>query len=348
MKAQGAAIQGGLAVLALIAAYTTWQREPVAKDETPVLSLSKNDIELIRYDDARHSVELQRSIEEGSPIVWVRERTKEPPPKPVVPTKTDGGIAGAGTDAGVAVTKVEPPDAGVKSEPKVKEFRGNEQADKLYERFASLSALRSLGVLDPKKLKEVGLENSDRRLEIKTRSSEYNFAVGTSALGAGTPYLRNEKDGRVYLLKGNVLSDLEFATSRLIDRRLHTFKPEDWDGVKVTVTAGNQSRELVPVANQKLAYKGQTTGDDFAKNWHDKVWRAVAIDSLAPGERPSAGEPAIELKLDYSKGAKKIGWLELGKAGTDFYARTEHTRAWSRISGGEDWVTEAKKVVASK
>jgi hypothetical protein len=52
--------------------------------------------------------------------------------------------------------------------------------------------------------------------------------------------------------------------------------------------------------------------------------------------------------LDYSHRGKNVGFLELGRAGTEFFARSEQTPSWSRISGGEDLITEAKKVVAKK
>lgn len=347
MKAQGAAIQGGLAILALIAAYATWQREPTTKEDVVVLDVSKNEIELIRYDDQRHWVEIQKSNSSGGPVVWVREGMKDPPPPAVDAGMSDGGLADGGrADAGPQPAKADPPDAGVKTAPKVREYRGNPEADKVYDHFTPLRAVRSLGVLDPKKLKEVGLENPERRLEIKTGSTQYVFTVGTAALGAGTPYLRQEKDGRVYLLRGTVLSDLEFASSKLVERRLHAFKPEDWDTIKVT--AANQSRELTQVGGQKLADKGQKSPDDFVKNWHDKVMRAVVIEPLGRGEKPNAGDPNVELKIDYLHGTKNIGFLELGRAGNEIFARTELTAGWSRISGGDDLLTEAKKVVGNK
>src|SRR6266851_1939937 len=120
MKAQGAVIQGALAVIGLVAAYATWQREPASKDDVTVLDLSKNEIELVRYDDTRHTVEIRRGTDNGNPVVWVREEIRDPPPAPI----PDGGVA----DAGVASSSRA--DAGVapaKSVTKTREYRGNDQ-----------------------------------------------------------------------------------------------------------------------------------------------------------------------------------------------------------------------------
>ena len=77
MKAQGAAIQGGLAAVALIAAYTTWQREPERKSgEVAIIDASASDVQKIRYEDSSGPtvkwVELERRKEADGPRVWLR------------------------------------------------------------------------------------------------------------------------------------------------------------------------------------------------------------------------------------------------------------------------------------
>src|SRR4029077_20935318 len=69
MRARGAAIQGGLAALGLVVAYTTWQREPErSPGEAVVLDVAKGDVSLVRYDDGTKWVELSRDKD----AVWLK------------------------------------------------------------------------------------------------------------------------------------------------------------------------------------------------------------------------------------------------------------------------------------
>src|SRR5438105_3314658 len=68
------------------------------------------------------------------------------------------------------------------------------------------------------------------------------------------PYVKDEQDGRVYVLGGGVIGDLESAGVRFVDRQLHGFKPGDYDNV--TISAGGKSRTLsVPAAENAFAAK---------------------------------------------------------------------------------------------
>ena len=52
MNSRAVAIQGGLAVAALAAAYHTWQRDPEqSSGDALVLDITKNDLEKVRYED---------------------------------------------------------------------------------------------------------------------------------------------------------------------------------------------------------------------------------------------------------------------------------------------------------
>jgi hypothetical protein len=52
MTPRSVAIQGGLAFVALVLAYTTWQRSPeLQAGEVFVIDSTKNDLEKIRYED---------------------------------------------------------------------------------------------------------------------------------------------------------------------------------------------------------------------------------------------------------------------------------------------------------
>lgn len=360
MKARSAALQGALAVAGLIAAYVTWQRPDVDKDaDVVVLDLSRSDLQRVRYEDGRRQVELTKD----SQGMWIRSVEKPPKPPPAkAAADADGGTvaavadghhgaydpiaaaAGKGSeDAGtstVGSSSVTPAPAPA---PKPREYRANEAAEKLVEKFAPLRGLRALGTLPDEKLKEVGLAESERILEVVTASGTHRFRISNDVVGAGAPYLRSETDGRVYLVRGTMLADLEFATSRLVDRRLHAFREDEFDAV--TVQVDGKERTLSRTGD-KLGASADGAPDELATNWHEKVWRLMGIDVLGRGETPAAGEPVVQVKIDYRKGTRSVGFIELGQAGSDVFARTEHTAGWVRLHGGAEQILgERSKIV---
>jgi hypothetical protein len=185
------------------------------------------------------------------------------------------------------------------------------------------------------------------------------------------PYVKDEQDGRVYVLGGGVIADLESAAVRLLDRTVHAFKPGDYDSI--TVTAGGKSRTLsAPQAENQFAAKllNPKTGkaDDLAKNWHDKVWRTMVTEVLGKGEMPDKGTPEITCKVEYGWRGKPKGFLELGRiAGQqqqsqpqmstpqpqapapENWARSEHTAGWVRLPGNiEELQKECAKIAAGE
>ncbi len=349
MRAGGAAVQGALAVAGLLAAYTTWRREPEkAGGDVVVLDLGRGDLERVRYDDPPKWVELERGSAGADRAVWIRIGTREV-------SNPDGGVAAAGVDAGVT--------AKASAEPKVpdREVRGNELAEKLYDKFAPIRASRALGTLDEAKLRELGLETSKKRLEVIGRGGKKSsFVLSMSALGAGAPYLENEQDKRVYLLGSSIVSDLDAASTRLVDRRLHTFKQTDYDSLVVKVES--KQRELVQISPEGQAFKIASKKfpdkpDDFARNWHDKIWHLIVTEVLGKGEAPASGEPATALRVEYKDRGKPVGWIELaqsraaGAAGSapEMFARTEHTAGWVKVHAtAEDLLKEGKKIAAEQ
>jgi hypothetical protein len=346
MKARGAAIQGTLALVGLVAAYATWQRQPekAAGSDVVVLDIGRNDLERVRYQDGPKSVDLERRSEGSEKTLWLHLATRE--------AASDGGTSGP--DGGTVAAAPE-------SRVPEREVRGNDQAEKLCDKFAPLRASRSLGVLDEAKRRELGLEASKKRLEVFARGGKHaSYVVSVSALGAGAPYLQGDQDNRVFLLGSSIASDLDAASTRLVDRRLHVFKPADYDSL--TLKVEDKQREFVQISAetnqpQKLAAKKTPTKpDDFARNWHDKIWHLVVTEVLGKGEVPNAGEPKVAIRVDYSRRGKPVGWIEVSQpqkssAGpvADMFARTEHTAGWVKVHAvAEDLLKEGKKIASEQ
>jgi hypothetical protein len=343
MKASAAAVNGALAVAGLLAAYATWQRpkETSNNDNVTVLEATKSTLGRIRYEDGARILEVFQV--EGEKAVWLRQEqlpgtlTRVAPPNSL---QEDGGAFDAGVVPEARPAPIEPP----------REMRGNERADALLLRFTPFEAVRALGKLAADKQKELGLEGTVRKLTITVSGQPHVYAVSNPQPGMVGTYLRDEKDGTVYLLTGSLMSELEPSSQALIDRRLHTFRAPDFDefviGYDGSKHAYLQKDAEIPQTMKVAAKATPDKPDDLVRNWHDKVWnRLIVTEVLGKGELPKAGEPKVEMRIDYLARGSSKGFIELAKSGAgDLWARTENTASWVGLhTGTDDVIAEAKK-----
>lgn len=320
------AMQGALALAALVAAYFTWQRDAeLAPGEVVVVDVSKGEIVGVRFEDQEKStwVELGHAADENGSFISVHLSPQDEAKKP----------AGA----------KEPAATGNKTPDRV--VRGSDAAEKLFASFAPLRASRSLGVLAADKLKDLGLASSQKRITLTLRNGKRIFAIAPAPPGGAEPYLRDEQDGRVYVVGRSFLSDFASATSLLVERRAHAFRLEDAD--RMVVTRGTLRREFfifhgddgVRLAPASAPDKPDTT----AKTWHDRIFSVWPVEVLGKDEAPAEGTPQPELRVDYSARGRHLGFVEIAKvsdvsssvekdAKDTFYARSERTLGWFKLS----------------
>lgn len=357
MNARGVALQGGLAALGLLAALLTWQREPEGMPgEVTVLDISKRALQQVRYDDANRFVELSRD-KEGE--LWVRLGDKPKPPPPASAATdggvTDGGVAGGASDAGTPVAALGPADAGVPPAAPPppappRELRANQNAENLFNRLAPLKGTRALGDLDAKKLEELGLVNSPRKLTFTVDGREQVLTLAApSGVAWGSPYALRE-DGKVFLLGSAILPDFEGGANRLVDRRLHTFEETDFDSF--SVSQGKNARTFVvsgkPPAVTVAPQNTPDKPDEFVHNWHDRIWRMAPMDVLGRGEELPGGAPEEVFRVEYLKGGKSLGYLSVARgAKGEFYGKTEHSAGWIKFHSGVDTLANEAVKVAS-
>jgi hypothetical protein len=375
MTGRSLVIQGALALAGLSVAYATWQREPDRADgEVIVVDATKNELGRVHFEDDNTSVELERRSDGDGSAVWLQLLDKTPAPVPAA-AKAHGTGAPASAASPAPAPRPRP----------LRDLRGDEPATRTFEQFAPLRSARAFGTLDAAKLKELGLDAPKRKLQVTARGQTRDFVIGSPASATGESYLRDVKDGRVYLMPRALLSDLQGAGYRLVDRRLHAFKIADVN--RIVVTASGKSRELVLTNGQNpTAYKLAPAGtpdkpDEQARNWHDKIWRLYPLELLGKGEVPADGTPKVAARIEYFDGRKPVGWVELGSvekpdkpepsstgagggAGasaadarssvgktpapgpTELYARSEHTSGWIRLANDPTPLTDTEKLAA--
>jgi hypothetical protein len=340
---RAAAVQGSLAALGLIAAHFTWQREPEhAPGSAVVIEASKSDVTLVHYEDDAGSVDLSRGHGGSEPPLWLRLVVK-----PKSDTKPDPKHPGK-----VVENKAAPP----------RDLPGSEGAVKIYDEFAPLVSPRAFGILDGTKLKELGLDAPKRKLDVTVKGDVRHYEIGQPAnASAGESFLLDKRDGRVYLMPRSMIQELSNG-SHLVDRRLHTFEPADFD--RIVISAGGKQKEYLQVGRDNHVTAGFASPktpdkrDQMAKNWHDALWRLFPSDVLGRGEQPESGKPGVVVRVDYYEKKSPVGWIEIGRPeatngmsddtapSTETYVRTEHTAGWAKVPGGA-LVADAQKLIAA-
>jgi hypothetical protein len=342
-----------LAALGLLAAHFTWQREPErAPGDVTVIDVGKNDLGSVRYEDEKLAVDVQRRREAGDDGVWLHV-VEKPPAKPEPPKDSKDPAAGKIT------TEPPPPET-----PPPRDIRGNDAAGKALEQFAPFRSPRAFGVLDATKLKELGLDGSTKKLSVTAKGDTRNYVIG-QPFGApgGEAFMRDTKDGRVYLMPRGLFADLQAIMGRMVDRRFHTFAQTDFD--RIAISANGKKKEFVQLGKEKGAAAQFAPPDkldkpdSMAKSWHDTIWRAFPMEILGKGEVPKEGTPKIVVRVDYFDGKKNVGWMELGKvtvtganpgssASGELLARTEYSAGWLRLHASAQILSDAEKVVAAQ
>lgn len=342
MKARSAALQGGLALAGLVAAYTTWQRpkDSMKSESVVVVDATKNSLERVRYEDGVRSVAVEKKDRLMVTLAYL------PGKRPVI----DAGVAlvevDAGVDGGSVLASAKP------AEPTPdRTVFANDRADTVWTKLTPFEGSRALGVLSKEKLDEVGLTNSERKLELQVAGVNRRFTISRPVSGLIGNYAQDEKSGEVFLISSSLFNELDPNSQLLVDRRLHLFKPTEFDAF--TVKAGEKSAAFVstgadiPQTAKVARAATPDKAEEMVKNWHDKIWnRLIVTEVLSLGEMPKLGEPKVQLRFEYAQKGSPKGWLELGfdpKGGT--WARSENTPSWVSVhQGSEELILEGLKV----
>ena len=356
MTGKAAALQGGLAALGLITAHLTWQREPDGlPGDVTLIDAGKNDLRHVHFEDDSAVVDLERRKDGPEAGVWLH-LVEKPPAKPT-PPPVDPKNKTATSEPPAPLPPVTPPNP-------PRDLRGSDVAGKLLDQFAPFRSPRAFGVLDAAKLKELGLDQSKKKLTVTAKGDTREYIVGQPIGGNGEAFLRDVRDGRIYLMPHGVLGDFT-ASTRLVDKKMHGFEQAEFETLRLTIDG--KTRELLqthretPLTTQLASPKTPDKTDQMAKNWHDMLWRSFPMEVLGKGETPKEGAPTPVLRVDYFDGKKPLGYIELAKppeagpqqtdaAGnrTTLYARTERTAGWVKLHVNGTLATDAEKIVAAQ
>jgi hypothetical protein len=334
---RGVALHGALFGVASVLALYVWTRDEKPKTSTDeqieVWSGRMDDLTSVTYETDKLRVQLEpRKDSFGRWYTVTLEKTVDAPPPSA--TGPDGGAPPAslalpaGGDAGGA-------DAGKQTKRETQRFVAAKEGEKLAEMLAPLMGLRALGKVDPARAEEFGFDKPQGTLRVAFGSRQHSLVIGGTTPGGGDRYAKDGTD-HAFAISGDVSRNIEFAESRLIERELHGFKPEEIKRVKIT--KGQASRELVRVEEKQDGWADLATPDklnETAGNWMAKVGRLRVQQYVETVSVPILPEYQI-VRIEYFDAKKSIGHMDMveipeNKGNAGYLVQTEFTRWHAQV-----------------
>ena len=272
---------GVLALLGLIWAYETYNREPEADEQEQkpaqavVLQCEEPQLTRVSLETPSHNVSIVPKRTAAGPEYWMTSQRKKVEPKDGAGGAGGGGAGGAGAagaaalgaggaggaggqgGAGVAAAGgaggaggagPEAPKPEADKEPRKYdpdapvEFVANPKFDEVVKWAAPLTAVRALGKVDKSQFAEFGLDKVGTFLRVECGGKKVQLDVGGRTFGAGDQYARDAQTGEVYLLEGKKIMDLQSAQFRFMQSELHNFTLADVD--TAVITGAGKTRSL--------------------------------------------------------------------------------------------------------
>jgi hypothetical protein len=328
--ARSLALHIALLVVAVAFAAGVWSKDEKPKaaksEQVEVWGGRPDELTSIAFETDKLRVQLEpRKDSKGRFYATTVDKSVE---KPITPPGSDGGLpAPFKADAGPPKTE---------SKRESQRFVSVKEADKLAESLAPMMALRQLGKVDDARAEEFGFDKPEGTLRVAFGSRQHSLVLGGTTPGGGDRYAKDPQTGNVFAISGDLGRNLQFAESRLIERELHDFKPEDVKRVKIT--KGTATRELVRMEEKKDGWADPATPDkldETAGNWMSKLGRLRAQQFIESIDVPVLPEYQI-VRVEYFDGKKSLGALDLiripdDKSNAGFLVQTEYTRWYAQV-----------------
>jgi len=161
-----------------------------------------------------------------------------------------------------------------------------------------------------------------------------SLIIGGSTPG-GTERYAKSQSGDVFAISGEIVQNLMYADSRLPERDLQAFKPDEATRVKVSKAGKSRDLSRVPDKNEGWADSATPTKlDETAGNWMTKLGRIHVQDWLEKPTTPVGADNTV-VHVDYFAGSKALGSLDLykvpGEKGNEYLAHSEYGRWYARV-----------------
>jgi len=313
----------GLLGVAAVLAFGVWTRDDDAQlnskpTEVEVWTGEPDSVTALSFESATRKVRIEPKKDAlGRWYVGTVDKDETPPTTP--PPGTAGGSGSAPVSPPTHTTI---------------HFVGVKAADDLIKSLAPLHALRAVGKVEGTRAEEFGFDKPEGTLKLTIGGKAQSLVIGGATPGGSERYAKSAS-GDVFAISGEIVQNLLYAESRLAERDLQPFKPEEATRVKVSKAGKSRDLSRVPGKNEGWADSATPSKlDETAGNWMAKLGRLHVQDWV---EKPSTapGPDNQVVRVDYFAGSKALGSLELyrvpGEKGNDYLAKSEYGRWLARV-----------------
>ncbi len=314
----------GVLVASLALAYLSWTREePIAEaKDVVILAADAKSITQVAYKSDKMDLVMTRKSDTKGSYQWV-ELTKQraastpskkvPDAKPKTKTDPHGHPAqdpppaqpdAAQPDAvqpdtsGDAPPKA-PTEPEAPAEPLRRAFTGGVSAETVIAGLSPMRARRVFVDVDAARLADFGLSSDAAVLTVEREGREpARFDVGHHLFGGRTTYMRDQSDGRVFLIEAKLIRILIDGDQRLVERRLLHAEPKDIVAIRVSAN-GREARFAQRNADDTQAAHWTRDGEDerheAIDTWIKKALRLRATEFLDPTISETQGQPRFAI-----------------------------------------------------
>lgn len=209
--------------------------------------------------------------------------------------------------------------------------------DEMLSLFAPFQALRVIGKPDPDKLKDFGLDSSNKILVVKdlTGAVLLSLKVGKPLYGSRNVYVLNQADQNVLLVTGDFVTDFEKPELRVYERAITRVPMEEIQSG--SVTAGGKTRKFSHLKRDSKGALLWTTeeGDGApavaASSWFERFdhLKAATYATIEEQTRLSSTDPLFEVAITGAgSAAEVIQARKVTNAGKDEYWVTSGFLGW--------------------
>lgn len=296
-----------------------------------VWDVQPREVTRIVFRDGEERVEIEPHWKgnEETPYLWVttQNRTARKRSRPAVKNRLK---AARKTEAKTAEkNRTEKPQLARKA------FKGNRAAEGLFSQLVSLQSPRAIGLLENLKAKDFGFPAVRRAIEIQTRGGEpLILEVGADTYGKNLFYGHSKTDGKVYLVRKNVLSRLQKARTSLVDRRLFLLPPAKAE--RIVIAMAGKSKTLWRLRGGEPGWgaePGEAGAEPAMLSFVERLGKIRVGEFESREEKAQTAVTALDLVVYQAGGGGATEKLRVFSGqGTTLKARSTHTRTSVRIS----------------